>query len=290
MTFYVIGNGFDRHYGLPTGYYDFKTFLLNNGYGELVRKIDSLFYERGFSINEVKWWSEFENMLTVFAQLYADDIYNEAMDNAETDDDRAGYWDSPAWNVGYYNQYIRILKEQFDLWIKAMDTSIHQDNYFSPKEGDCIVSFNYTQTIENNFNTFGVKIYHIHGTIGQEIILGHNEYQEPDYFSIIEDEGSDYRDTTCRKAVNDVLEHAANQYYKNSPDVLRRYKKIFATIPEYDKVVFMGLSCGEQDAIYVQEIIKHAHHIDFYYRGETARENMEYYSSHSSLSIKYINW
>ena len=290
MTFYVIGNGFDRHYGLPTSYYDFKTFLLNNGYGELVRKIDSLFYERGFSINEVKWWSEFENMLTVFAQLYADDIYNEAMDNAETDDDRAGYWDSPAWNVGYYNQYIRILKEQFDLWIKAMDTSIHQDNYFSPKEGDCIVSFNYTQTIDNNFNTFGVKIYHIHGTIGQEIILGHNEYQEPDYFSIIEDEGSDYRDTTCRKAVNDVLEHAANQYYKNSPDVLRRYIKIFATIPEYDKVVFMGLSCGEQDAIYVQEIIKHAHHIDFYYRGETARENMEYYSSDSSLSIKYINW
>ena len=54
MTFYVIGNGFDRHYGLPTGYYDFKTFLLNNGYGELVHKIDTLFYERGFSINEVK--------------------------------------------------------------------------------------------------------------------------------------------------------------------------------------------------------------------------------------------
>lgn len=290
MTFYIIGNGFDRHYGLPTSYYDFKIFLLDNGYGELVHKIDTLFYERGYNVNEVHWWSTFEDMLTVFAQLYADDIYNEAMDNAETDDDRAGYWDSPAWNVGYYNQYIRILKEHFDLWIKTMDTAIRPDRYFLPKKGDCIVNFNYTQTIENNFNVSGIKIYHIHGTIGQEIILGHNDYQEPDYLCVIEDEHSDYRDTTCRNAVNDVLEQAANQYYKNSPEILKHYKSIFSTIPQYDKVVFMGLSCGDQDAIYIQEIVKYAHHIDFYYRGDAAKENMEYYVSRSGVSIDYINW
>ena len=101
MTFYVIGNGFDLHYGLNTTYRNFKEFLLKNGYRELVRKVDQLFYERGsFSPKEIDTWSKFEDMLQVFNYLDADEIYDEAMDDAETDDDRAGYWDSPSWNVG----------------------------------------------------------------------------------------------------------------------------------------------------------------------------------------------
>lgn len=115
MTFYVIGNGFDLHYGLKTAYSNFKVFLLENGYCELVSKVDQLFYERGnFSPKEIDTWSKFEDMLQVFNYLDADEIYDEAMYNAETDDDRAGYWDSPSWNVGYYNVYIRVLKQQFD--------------------------------------------------------------------------------------------------------------------------------------------------------------------------------
>lgn len=47
MTFYVIGNGFDLHYGLNTTYSNFKVFLLENGYWELVSKVDQLFFERG---------------------------------------------------------------------------------------------------------------------------------------------------------------------------------------------------------------------------------------------------
>jgi hypothetical protein len=40
MIFYVLGNGFDLHYKLPTQYCDFKQYLIRNGYGELVRKVD----------------------------------------------------------------------------------------------------------------------------------------------------------------------------------------------------------------------------------------------------------
>ena len=109
MTFYVIGNGFDLHYGLTTTYSNFKAYLLKNGYRELVRKVDQLFYEQGiFSPKEIDTWSKFEDMLQVFNYLDAEDIYDEAMSNAETDDDRAGYWDSPSWNVRYYNDYIRV--------------------------------------------------------------------------------------------------------------------------------------------------------------------------------------
>ena len=73
MDFYVIGNGFDRHYGLETGYNHFKDFLYRNGYRELIAKVDDLFYERGgFSPDEIENWFEFEDMLRTFNCLYAD--------------------------------------------------------------------------------------------------------------------------------------------------------------------------------------------------------------------------
>lgn len=251
MTFYVIGNGFDLHYGLKTTYSNFKVFLLENGYCELVSKVDQLFYERGnFSPKEIDTWSKFEDMLQVFNYLDADEIYDEAMDNAETDDDRAGYWDSPSWNVGYYNEYIRVLKQQFDSWIRSFNTHILPDQYFRPQKGDFVLSFNYTTTIEDSFYPVNFDILHIHGTVGQELVLGHNDYQKPDIFNVIEDEDSDYRDTTTRNAVNDVLELAAVQYFKNSGEIVQKYKNVFSRIPCYNKVVVMGLSCGLQDSIY----------------------------------------
>lgn len=291
MTFYVIGNGFDIHYGLDTTYNNFKVFLLNNGYEELVRKIDQLFYERGnFSPEAIDTWSGFEDMLQVFNYLDADEIYDEAMNNAETDDDRADFWDSPSWNVGYYNEYIQVLKQQFDSWIRNIDTSINRDRYFIPQNDDFILSFNYTTTIEDNFKSVNYGIAHIHGVVGQRIILGHNYYQKPDTFVIIEDEDSDYRDITTKSAVNDILELASVQYFKNSKEILLEYAKIFSSIPRYDKVVIMGLSCGLQDALYIYEILKYAKEIDFYYHGNKSKSNFEEYTSGSCIRVNYIHW
>lgn len=291
MTFYVIGNGFDLHYGLMTTYSNFKAYLLKNGYWGLVRKVDQLFYERGnFSSKEINTWSRFEDMLQVFNYLDAEDIYDEAMSNAETDDDRAGYWDSPSWNVGYYNEYIRVLKQQFDSWIRSFNTHIVPDQYFRPQKGDFVLTFNYTTTIEDSFYSFNFDILHIHGTVGQELVLGHNDYQKPDIFNVIEDEDSDYRDTTTRNAVNDVLELAAVQYFKNSGEIVRKYKNVFSRIPCYDKVVVMGLSCGPQDSIYVCEILKYAKTVDFYYHGVESRSNFESYTAGCHADVNYIHW
>lgn len=291
MIFYVIGNGFDLHYGLNTAYCHFKEYLKQNGYSELVKKVDQLFYERGnFPPEDIIDWSKFEDMLVVFNHLYADEIYEEAMNNAEEDDERAGFWDSPSWNVNYYNDYIRVLKQQFDSWIKHLDTHITKDQYFQPQSDDLVLTFNYTTTIEDNFFPVNFDIVHIHGTIGQEIVLGHNDYQEPDCFAIIEDEDSDYRETTTRKAVNSILELAADQYFKNSKGILSEYGDIFSRILCFDKVVIMGLSCGSQDTVYVLEILKYAKNIDFYYHSKEAKQRFEDYAQKRGACVNYIPW
>lgn len=291
MNFYVIGNGFDLHYRLNTTYSNFKIYLLKKGYRELVNKIDQLFYERSyFSQEEIDTWSKFEDMLVVFNYLDAEELYDEAMDNAETNDDRAGFWDSPSWNVGYYNEYIQVLKQEFNSWIAGFDTKIIPDQYFNPKINDFILTFNYTTTIEDNFPFTSYSILHIHGVVGQELILGHNDYHAPDTFAVIEDEGSDYRDITTKNAINDVLELASIQYYKNSKELLRLYTNIFFNIPRYDKVIIMGLSCGPQDGIYIDEIIRYAKTIDFYYHDNESKHNFQEYAENTHATVNYIYW
>lgn len=291
MIFYVIGNGFDLHYGLKTGYFNFKKHLIKSGYREIVNKVDKLFREKSeFNPALIDSWSEFEDMLTVFNHIFSDELYEEAMNNAEDDDDRAGYWDSPSWNVGYYNDYIKILKEQFDSWIKSVDTHITADDYFRPRRNDYIFTFNYTTTIEDNFDDCYLNVTHIHGTKDREIILGHNNYQEPDGFNIIEDENSDYRDITTKKAVNNILQLASSQYYKNSLDILQRYMSSFSNISNYEKVVIMGLSCGKQDELYIQEIIKNSKNIDFYYHEEKAKNSFKRFVDVTDVDVTYIKW
>ncbi|HBL82170.1 MAG TPA: hypothetical protein DD391_06165 [Clostridiales bacterium] len=291
MIFYVIGNGFDLHYGLPTSYCHFKNYLIENGKRDIVDKIDNLFWERGdFNPEDIEKWSDFENMLTVFNNLFADDLCDEAFDNAETDDDRADFWDSPSWNVSYYNEYIKILKQQFASWINEMNTEIIPDKYFTPQSNDVILTFNYTTTIEDNFDTSDINIIHIHGTKNQEIILGHNSEPDPDLFNIIEDEESDYRDITTRKAVNSVITEAAESYYKDNANILKNYSNLFKNISKFDKVVILGLSCGEQDELYVQEIIKHSKVIDFYWYDKTTMENFDNIVNNSNVKVNYFYW
>ena len=52
----------------------------------------------------------------------------------------------------------------------------------------------------------------------------------------------------------------------------------------------MGLSCGDQDALYVQAIVEHARQIVFYYHGDTAKGNMEDFVSGLDIPIEYIHW
>lgn len=121
MVFYVIGNGFDRHYGLQTSYESFKTYLdaVNH---DVVKRIDDLFYRYNMSNaqKDIDEWNTLEDMLAVFCYLDGGEIYEEALSNAETDDERADFFDSPAWNVGF-------------LYTKVTDRQLGEYTYYSGK-------------------------------------------------------------------------------------------------------------------------------------------------------------
>lgn len=214
-NFYVIGNGFDLHYGLLTSYDNFKKYLIKEK-KNIVEKVDDLFYRYLNSIDKHPSWAKFESMLRVFSNLDYEEIYHEAIENAEYDMDKAAYWDSPSFNVDYYNDYIEVLKESFNDWICSIDREITNDYFFQFQDNDFILSFNYTLTLEKYFNIKSNQIVHIHGDINFGIILGHNDETEPDLMPLEPGFKDDYRFTSTREKINNVLKKASKLYFKNS--------------------------------------------------------------------------
>lgn len=289
--FYVIGNGFDKHYGLSSDYDNFKEFIKKQN-SEIVDKVDDLFYRKIDLINEHPSWGEFESMLRVFSDLDYDEIYDEAMDNAEDDMDRAGYWDSPSFNVDYYNDYIDVLKDSFDDWILSLDKKVYDDHIFHFDQSDYFITFNYTMTLEKYFNINPENILHIHGDIDSEIILGHNDATEP-YYMKLDPWQDDYRVTSTCEKINALLKKAAELYYKDSKSIVEAHKDIFDTIGDYDDVLIIGLSCGTEDEIYIKEIAKRAKHITFYHyvRDDNGLNNFELImEKYNNKNYKIIDW
>lgn len=228
-------------------------------------KITDLFLRHNhYSEKEILEWNALEDMLSVFCHLDGDEILDEAYGNAENDYERASYFDSPAWNVAYYTDYIAVLKEKFVEWISQIDTNIIRDGYFAPEREDFILTFNYTDTIEKNYLIDKSNILHIHGEAGKKVIIGHNEYQEPSLFDISGDPDLEYRDYLALEEVNSVLQKAAKIFFKDSEKIIETNIDFFEKIKACEKVVFIGLSCGKQDQIYVRNIISRAKCVDFF--------------------------
>lgn len=292
MVFYVIGNGFDLHYGLKTRYKDFKEYLSNVS-SETEVKMTNMFnkYDE-LDPEDILEWNNLEDMLSVFCNLDGEEILEEAYENAEDDDDKAAYFERPAWNVEYYTQYIDVFKEKFVEWIGKIDNKISKDDYFFPNPEDYILTFNYTNTIEDNYLINNSNILHIHGKVGENIIVGHNKYQEPILYDKSRDQDIDYRDYRAYEEVNSVLQKASKIFYKDSKKILKTYTDFFEKIRMCEKVVFLGFSCGKQDEVYAQNIISHAKYIEFFWHDEQSKENIKRIvrEVNPEISLNLIKW
>lgn len=291
MKFYIIGNGFDLHYGLKTQYYHFKEFLSNINH-EIVEKIDDLFDRYGCCIqDEEKTWSDFESNLVVFTQLDPDEIYSEVFENSEYDIEKSAYWTDPLFNADYYTEYINLLHENFNQWINSIETKITNDNIFSFNKNDFFLIFNYTDTIEKNFKISSRQVLHIHGKQGAKILVGHNCNSKPDLLKITKNKDSDYRDISASEKINTILKNSAKLYYKNSESIIKKYKNKFNSIKNYEEVVFIGFSCGEEDELYVREVFKYAKKITFYYHTEKDINNFtKLAKKHMFKYFNIIKW
>jgi hypothetical protein len=262
---YVIGNGFDLHHGIRSGYRDFAKFVETTEPDTYERAETFLFGEDG------DLWGDFENNLQ---NLDTDAILDQVqtyLTSHGSDDWR----DSD--NHTYPEAIDEIvsalsfgLHELFVQWLGKLEipTSIASPVNIDPAAR--FINFNYTPTLQSAYAVPDAQILHIHGQLGgaaKDIILGHGweapktapappaSDEDLDDFGYADDDLDD-RDTRVIQG-----ERTINRYFKDTfkptRRILRRNQAFFETLSTVTEVWVMGHSVSAVDLSYFRHILAH---------------------------------
>lgn len=268
--FYLIGNGFDLHHKLPTRYSNYKQFVDERD-PDLVENIDSILNELGYGENEIDQWSFLEEYLGKFTESDYDHHFDDALDSAETDMDRAGYYDDPKFFADEKANNLRNerigVKKYLKCWIDSISIKdVIRDPFLLMSKRAYYLNFNYTKTLEYVYGISASNLLYIHIKNG-EYILGHNQkrdipFPKPDSNIVFSNDEEDYDDDIRHVQVKESLNEAYNdiydEYNKNSKQLIKNNAKFFKNVENADFIYIMGLSLGQEDRVYLDYISKHA--------------------------------
>ncbi len=262
MNAFIIGNGFDIAHNLPTSYRDFRDYLLqlfpeiNGNYlfvptlvigphgEELVSEEDAvslLFY----LLNNVCGddWSDFENSLGKIDLL---ECFDDLVEVYDKDGDRN------LWHEAYNNEdrtsdlscVIPMIKVLFSEWVESIEPAKKKLYGFSKlidSENDLFITFNYTHTLEELYGC--KKVIHMHGEVGQDIIVGHNGIQ-------------DYTEENLSVPIGcyDSLQSIYDGLRKNVDEIIDNHYKELQEILNCDGIYSFGFSYSNVDLPYIKTI------------------------------------
>lgn len=262
---YVIGNGFDLHHGIQSGYFNFKDFLEVND-PEVYNAVDT------YLGNVEDFWWDFEKNL---ALLDVDQILDHASNylvSYGADD-----W-SDANHHDYQYEINRILefltsglKQNFVEWVLQIDIQ-HKKNQILDLEKDSLfLSFNYTSTLEKLYQIKNVNIKHIHGKAinsDSDLILGHDYKKpsnKPDLEKIRRESGEvvckEYLEELSREDVrvtegDDIINTYFTDTYKPTSNIIKENKAFFRKMKNIDEIIILGHSLEDVDIPYFDKIFK----------------------------------
>lgn len=254
---FVIGNGFDLHHNLKTGYNDFRKYLEREEpkYFEFINNL-ILEYNPDFDSND---WSDIETELICVMGIDYDYLLDEAIASAETDMDRASYWNDIQFNAEYFNQDLPNFKESFDAWIDTINIAhTRKDMDICFLDSDNFLSFNYTKTLEKLYGIKEDSILHIHGQKGTDKVFGQSQYfEEPLPLSNLTQEDYDHgiEDDWRIEEAKEILNSIPALFYKDCKTIIKENKNYFLNMQRYDEIIFTGWKLGDQDKPYMEEIL-----------------------------------
>ena len=178
MKLFIIGNGFDKAHGLPTSYWDFRTFL-ENRFPDFLYAFEQLYnIYPGLDDSSKRnlLWNEFETNL---ANIDEDVIIEQAISiemSLESGD------------IGIEDTLDEIFKEEYGfihelaIYLKQWVRTIRirdlrrKTSMINGKNDAIYINFNYTAVLETTYKIPEDNIIHIHGSLREkfgEPILGH---------------------------------------------------------------------------------------------------------------------
>jgi hypothetical protein len=274
----IIGNGFDIAHGIPSNYHAFRDHIKHE---------NTNLYETLIELGGEDVWGDLEENL---AKLDLERIVDAAIaETIEFDrspkNDRYNY--SAARSIE--NRLNRIsesitadLQIELKKWIRFIDNEPIHKTFAAPTDADCIITFNYTSTIERAYDYHPLKTYHIHNKIDSyweqfecspsesneydytpiedvPLVFGHGieDIQRPANFHIpCADYGYD-----AQILIQSSYNNACGIFNKSFKDTSRPkmvLKSFLKSIGKIDSILIIGHSLSSVDIEYFKIISDHA--------------------------------
>ena len=241
---YILGNGFDLHYGLKTSTTDFINILREQRiYNEIENAVD-VFAAYGID------WGEYEESISEIDLEELEEkniIYPDYLSDHEYDRDGGiiniqDYTESL--NISINNALNSMVDEANS---QAGTIKCYEDNLF--ENAVAIISFNYTSTYEILYGK-SIPILHIHGyyTDGDKLIFGYKSVKSQ-YYRLLGLEDGDYYINAQRELIW--------KFYVSWKKELQTEKLMqFLKDISVDEIIVLGHSMSPVDSSYMELIEK----------------------------------
>ena len=251
-TLYIIGNGFDLHFGLKTKTEDFAKNLRNQClYNEIDDALDILNF---YGVD----WHEYEQSLNDI-DLDEIEFQNEIQPNylSDRESDRDGGICNMQMYVDGLSEAINTALEQMtayaDYDARKLSAMYGKKTLF--QSGDAILTFNYTSTVEYLFFVPDkVPISHIHGCYadGNRLMFGYksNANSYGPTWPSIDEENWDYYLSEQRQVVYKFYDNWKKQIQ------VEKLNAFLSDCSNTDRVTVLGHSMSAVDAQYMERIEK----------------------------------
>jgi hypothetical protein len=246
-TLYIIGNGFDLHHGLKTGYDNFCRYVRRYDeelYDFLERYVD-------LDINKKGLWCNFEIGLATFdhAAYYSD------YDNTNPIED-------DNFKLSHMNGVADELRELSKTMIYKLQTALHdwlngkkykRNKHLSlPLDINAkYLTFNYTDTLQRLYSIPDENILHIHHSIatrGNDLVFGHGTKVEQ--MPIYDEEGNGNYPSSAYYEAEGASKMLLACFYKDTITTIRENTEFFDNLRGIDRVIVLGHSINEIDLPY----------------------------------------
>ena len=279
-TVLIIGNGFDLALGYKTSY---KDFYQSTEFRSLIGENALVTYINEHNKNASNIWSDLEQMLSHYSMYYCD-VINQ--NNLSLAFDTYQHHDIVT-DVILKDKDGEILKKEYEQLISALSNYLRNalqytspnidvisaassivEKWLSENHYSCIISLNYSESIENLAKTYAEKnsipigqlqsisipqicYHHVHGTLPTGIVVGIDECMKI----------KDKQHIFLKKSISD--------HYDN-----RGLNKIFESAQRY---IIFGCSMGNSDAWYYNKIFQSqtSKIYEIYYFGEKEKNTIQ---------------
>lgn len=257
---FMLGNGFDLQLGLKTSYRSFLEWYIKSD----TQDPDILEFRNYLKNKNSMWWSDAEIAMGEYLGEFTDDSISIYFKNIRDfklclsqylTHENLRY--SIATTPEVTNNFTAFLsKSPLDIMLRVENLTLDARRRGAHTTID-FISFNYTNVIDNlvkalggenatidvhnGFNTRLGHIYHVHGTLDSNLIMGVDNINQLDTKNITDI--TKLRRTLIKPIVNDELG-------RNEHDLAAR------TIRKSDYLFFYGLSFGDSDESWWREVKK----------------------------------